>query len=72
MTYMKQTQLEWIKNELATHGEISRNTALRHFCSRLGARILDLKQEGYTFDIERRDGDYVYKIPKEVEQKTLI
>ena len=54
------TQLETIKQQLHDHGEVSRNWALARYISRLGSRIMDLKQAGYKFEIERRGGDYVY------------
>ncbi|MFA6314947.1 MAG: hypothetical protein WC648_01075 [Candidatus Paceibacterota bacterium] len=59
---MKQTQLNFIKEQLLRTGEISRNFCLRNYISRLGARIDNMKREGYSFDVERRDGDYVYKL----------
>jgi hypothetical protein len=58
---MKKTQLEWIKEQLLTTGEISRNYCLARYCSRLSARILDLEKEGWLFTTEKRNGDYVYK-----------
>lgn len=61
-TTKKSTQLDWIRERLLETGEISRNQCLRQYISRLGARIWDLKKEGYDFEEERRGGDYVYKI----------
>lgn len=58
---MKKSQLEWIKEQLLTTGEISRNYCLARYCSRLSARILDLEKEGWVFETEKRSGDYVYK-----------
>ncbi len=56
------TQHSFIKQVLRDKGEVSRNFALSQFISRLGAIICDLKKEGWEFDIERRNGDYVYKL----------
>ena len=42
----KQTQEQWIVAQLQTKGSISRNEALKHYCSRLGARICDLRSAG--------------------------
>ena len=63
---MKQaTQIEWIRNTLTDYKKISRNECLRRYITRLGARIVDLKNEG--MDIKGgwetySDGskDYVY------------
>ena len=63
---MKQaTQIEWIRNTLTDYKKISRNECLRRYITRLGARIVDLKNEG--MDITGKwetysDGskDYVY------------
>lgn len=46
---MKQSQLNLIKWKLDKDGNVSRNWALRHYVSRLGAYICDLKSEGYEF-----------------------
>jgi hypothetical protein len=58
---MKKSQLTWIKEQLLKHGEISRNTCLRNYISRLSARILDLEKDGWVFTTEKRGGDFVYK-----------
>lgn len=57
---MKKTQLKMIKDQLLTYGEVSRNWCLSKYCSRLGARINDLKRQGWTFETEKRGGDFVY------------
>jgi hypothetical protein len=57
-----QSQRNFIKRVLRDKGEVSRNFALSQFISRLGAIICDLRKEGWEFDIERRNGDYVYKL----------
>lgn len=67
---MKQTQLQFIRNELSTRGYITRNFCLRRYISRLGARISDLKKEGMNIkgeNLKTEHGlDYIYRI---VEQK---
>lgn len=55
------TDLVLIKNQLLNYGEVSRNWCLREiFCSRLAARINDLKRQGWTFETETRGGDFYY------------
>lgn len=54
------TQLQMIIHELVTNGEVSRNWCLARYCSRLGARIQDLKKQGWLFETETRNGDYFY------------
>lgn len=65
---MKQTQLTWIWYQLELNGFITRNQCLKHYISRLGARISDLKKEGYRFKtryLKSRWGkDYVYFLIK--------
>ncbi len=68
---MTKTHKEWVKDQLETNGEISRNQALRNFVSRLASRIADLRQEGWTFDIKREEGDYVYVVKEKPAPKTL-
>ena len=58
----KHTQLNWIKKILQETGQISRNLCLQNYLSRLGARIVDLKKEGWIFETERKNGDYIYKL----------
>ena len=57
-----QTQVNFIKRVLRDKGEVSRNFALSQYISRLGAIICSLRKDGWEFDIERRQGDYVYKL----------
>lgn len=59
------TQEEFVLSCLKTHGEISRNHCLRNYITRLSAIIYNLRKEGYDFTVERRDGDYIYKLPQE-------
>jgi hypothetical protein len=65
---MKKTQLEWILRQLELNGFITRNQCLRRYISRLGARISDLKKEGYKFRTKYLNGrwgkDYVYFLIK--------
>ena len=82
----KQTQLEYVKKLLFNNGEVSRNHLLQQFITRGGARINDLKNEGWEIDGEYRKTehgkDFVYvliKSPlKKVEytipelQKTIV
>lgn len=66
----KQTQEAWILDQLISKGSISRNTCLKRFISRLGARIADIKAMGYEIEgkyLKTKNGqDYVYTlwIPK--------
>lgn len=71
---MKHTQKQWVIDQLQTYGEVTRNQALQHFISRLGAIVLVLKNEGYDLIAEQRGSDYVYKLataPKKEPQATL-
>jgi biotin-(acetyl-CoA carboxylase) ligase len=56
------TQLNWVKQQLRQNGQISRNEALRNYISRLGAIILVLKKQGWQFETEWKEGDYIYKL----------
>ena len=58
------TQLEKIREQLLKNGRISRNFCLRNYISRLGARIIDLKKEGFEFNAHNEGGDYVYEVVK--------
>lgn len=59
-----ETQMEWTKYMLETYGKVSRNDALNKYFTRLGARIDDLKKEGYDITgkwVKYDKGkDYVY------------
>lgn len=59
---MKQTQREWVIEQLDKYGEITRNQALSHFISRLGAIACDLKKDGYELTTKWRGGDFVYTL----------
>lgn len=47
---MKETQFEWAMKELMKKGQVSRNEALNHFISRLGAIICVLRKDGWVID----------------------
>ncbi len=62
---MKQTQMDIIKAELKRSGKISRNWCLQRFITRLGARIIDLKNEGWKFKAGfTENNDYLYVVIK--------
>ena len=62
---MKETQLNWIRNQLKKSGYITRNQCLQKYVTRLGARIIDLKNEGFNFKAGyTENGDYKYIIIK--------
>lgn len=63
------SQAEWVREKLEKDGYVTRNEALRHYISRLGSIIHNLKQKGWRFKTEwietrRPDGsigkDYKY------------
>ena len=58
------TQLQRIKKRLLERGMITRNECLNTFprITRLGARIVDLKEEGWEFETEEKNNDYIYKV----------
>lgn len=62
----RDTQMDWTRDQLLTHGEVSRNDALKIFFTRLGARIDDLKKEGWEIEagwVKTSHGkDYVYRL----------
>lgn len=66
---MKKTQIQWVKEQLALNGEITRNQCLKNYISRLGAIICVLKAEGYEFYPHRFEGDYVYSL---LERPTML
>lgn len=59
------TQEDFVLACLNTHGEVSRNHCLRNYITRLSAIMYDLKKNGLQFEVERRDGDYYYKLVKD-------
>lgn len=46
----KQSQKDFVKNELKLHGFITRNKCLRNYISRLSAIIFVLRDEGFEFE----------------------
>lgn len=61
------TQLEIVKRQLRTKGFITRNWCLNRFISRLGARICELRNEGWDIKGERvylsdEKYDYIYTL----------
>ena len=68
---MNKTQLDWIVKRLEENGQVSRNDALKHFITRLGSRIYDLKQDGWEFEVERKGGDYIYVLVNDPRKKEL-
>ena len=68
---MKPTQKQRIIKRLLEKGEISRNECLKVFISRLGAIICNLKNDGWDFETENRNGDYIYKITKKPFQEIV-
>lgn len=70
---MKKTQLQFVLERLKENGRVSRNDCLRHYVSRLGAYICDLRKEGYEFEAKSEGGDYVYILihdPHQVKKLT--
>jgi len=73
------SQKERILNQLKKNGYITRNQCLKNYISRLGARIKDLKNEGYIIEgknIKTQYGeDYIYYLVdnfSETPQKPFI
>lgn len=67
------SQKDFVVKQLLDKGKISRNFALQHYISRLGALIFDLKEEGWDFatyqvDTKKPDGtmgkNFVYEATK--------
>lgn len=70
---MKFTQQQFVINELETTGEVTRNTCLKNYISRLGAIICELKKDGWEFETYTRSNvkpdstkgkDFIYKLVK--------
>jgi hypothetical protein len=69
----KISQAQWVRRQLLTRGTVSRNQALRRYFSRLGARIWELRDEGWEIAGEwkktKAGKDYEYRLvslPQEV------
>ena len=56
-------QKQFIINQLLTKGQVSRNTCLTAFISRLGAWMCILKEQGLRYEGSYTENrDYVYKV----------
>lgn len=69
---MKQTQAQWVIQELKANGEVTRNQALSRYISRLGAIACDLKANGWQLEGFNRDGDYVYKLIDRPKDRKIV
>jgi hypothetical protein len=67
------SQLDRVRDRLLQVGYITRNQCLgtRPAITRLGARINDLKAEGFVFETKQEHGDYVYKLISKPAPKPL-
>lgn len=61
---MKQSQNQWVREQLKANGVITRNQCLSRFpaITRLSAIIQDLELAGYTLDSKKKEGDWVYTL----------
>lgn len=59
---MKQSQNQWVREQLKENGSISRNQCLEVHITRLSAIIQDLEEAGYTFHSSKIENDWVYKL----------
>ena len=76
----KQSQKEFVKQELVKNGFITRNKCLRNYVSRLSAIIFLLKEEGFEFETKfventtaygtERDFVYLWKNRKDGKLET--
>ena len=56
-------QRDIVIKQLKDYGEVDRNKMIREqYITRLGAIMYQLKKEGWEFETEQRDGNYVYKL----------
>lgn len=59
----KAKQKQFVLNQLILKGQVSRNTCLSHFISRLGSIANRLKNEGLVYEAGYTENrDYVYKV----------
>ena len=62
----KQTQIEYVKEQLICHKQITRNQCLAAYISRLGAIIYTLKQRGWVIEgyhkYEISGKNYAYRL----------
>lgn len=56
------SQKQMVIEKLKVDGHISRNWALSKFCSRLGAIINVLKNEGWSIEGKWDNHDYYYRV----------
>jgi hypothetical protein len=72
---MNKTQERFITEELMTQGYVTRNFALKHYISRLGAIICNLKNKGWNIEgrnLKTEFGiDYIYRF-KGINQTKLF
>ena len=71
----KQTQLNFIINQLNLNGYISRNLCLQERITRLGARIQDLKDSGWEFEtkyVHENGGKNFYYYTKSSPYKKVV
>jgi hypothetical protein len=62
------------RTEILGRGRSARNQCLSRFITRFGARICDLRAEGYDFTTSFEGGDYIYTATKmpAAEQMTFV
>lgn len=65
------TQKQRIITKLRADGNVSRNSALRNYISRLSAIIQDLEKDGWVFETKQVNNDYIYLV-KESPLKEVI
>lgn len=70
---MRRTQLEKIKGVLYKHRVVSRNECIRAYPAiiRLAPRISQLKDLGWKFRTERKEGDFLYHVVRRPAPKQL-
>jgi hypothetical protein len=61
----KQTQKDWVLNQLIKKSKISRNACLKRYISRLGAIICSIKNESFLeitgeYKNTKNGRDYIY------------
>jgi hypothetical protein len=71
----KPTQKQRVVKRLKETGRITRNECLANYISRLSAIILELKKEGWDFEIVPDKKDYIYRVvktPNETKSKYIV
>lgn len=73
------TQTKWVMAKLRNDGYVTRNEALQQYISRLGAIILNLKDNGWQieggYEKTANGKDYKYKLvtaPRQIAFKEVI